>query len=195
MKFMTTTMAALAIAAALQTVAKAEDPISPVPGAVCNLYWLNLHDLGNDYSEAKTFIEFTASLPRRPAAATFVDCAGDFKDAKKIDGIDSNVGMWTGWLKQEKAGTYTFLCQRGVHYTGQCFYSIWVNGEKCLEAVEGQCSFNADLKAGFNSVKIIVWSVQLSYGVTPMSISYKKAGAVKDPISFGPGDMFHDEED
>ncbi len=185
-------IAALAAAVTFQTAAKAEDPVSPVPGAVCNLYWLNL---GNDYSKAKTFVEFTSALPGRPASATFVDSAGDFKDAKKMDGLDSNVGMWTGWLKQEKAGTYTFLCKRGDHYTGEYFYSVWVNEQKCLEAVEGQCSFNADLTAGFNSVRIIAWSANLSYGVKPISIVYKKAGGLKDPVPFGPGDMFHDDEE
>lgn len=187
-KLMTTTMAALAIAAALQTVAKAEDPISPVEGAVCNLYLTNVGT-----SEAKAFSELAASLPRLPAAATFVDAAGDFKDVDKMNGVASDVGMWTGWIRQEKAGTYTFLCKRRADYSW-LRYSIWINGQKCVEAMVGQSSFNVDLNAGFNSIKIVT-AGDSDYDPRPLAISYKKAGSVKDPLPFGPGDMWYDDEE
>lgn len=181
-------IAALAAAAIFQTVAKAEDPVSPVPGAVCNLYLTHV-----DTSEAKDFKELCARLPQFAAAATFVDTAGDFKDVKKKDGIASDTGMWTGWLKVEKAGTYTFLCKRRPDYSF-FRYSISVNGQKCVEAVVGQSSFNVDLDAGFNFIKIITAGGD-DYDPRPLSLSYKKAGSVKDPVSFGPGDMFYDDEE
>lgn len=185
---MTTTVAALAIAAALQTVAKAEDPISPVQGAVCNLYLLDLPE------DVKGYKEMTASLARQPAAATFVDSAADFRPSMKKNGIESDWGMWTGWLKMEKAGTYTFLCKRGSYGGGDGYrYSIWINGQKCVEADYGQCSFNVDLDAGFNAVKIIADSYDNEN--FPLSITYKKAGGLKDPVTFGPGDMWYDDEE
>lgn len=192
MKLMTTTMAALAIAAALQTVAQAEDPISPVQGAVCNLY---LQDIDRNEDNSKPFIELSGALARLPAAATFVDTASEFVEAEKRDGVKASVGMWTGWLRQEKAGTYTFLCQRGYRdYRGGYRYSIWINGQKCIEANYGQGSFNVDLNAGFNAVKVVTESYY--YDVPrPLTVTYKRAGSVKEPISFGPGDMWYDDEE
>ena len=189
---MTATLAALAFAAAFQTTAKAGDPINPAPGAVCNLYLANVEDI-DDYDEVKTFTEFSAALPRQAASDTFVDTAGEFKDREKKDGIESDVAMWTGWLKQEKAGSYTFLCKRGARYTGDFRYSVWINGQKCVEAGEGQKAFNVELHAGFNSVKIITWTaVDIVY---PLSITYKMAGSVKEAVPFGPGDMWYDDEE
>lgn len=183
-------IAALAAAATFQTAAKAEDPVSPVQGAVCNLYLMNI----NTGESPKPFIELAASLPHEAAAATFVDVAGEFQDGNKQNGINSNVGMWTGWMKVDRAGTYTFLCRRGYYNTFSrgYRYSVWVNGQKCLEAQVGQGSFNADLVAGFNQVKIVTEN----YGtVYPLAISYKRAGSVQEPEALGPGDMFYDDEE
>lgn len=180
-------IAALAAAATFQTAAKAEDPVSPVPGAVCNLYNFRNYDL--DEGE-KGFSDFASVLEGKPAAATFVDTASDFKACEKMQGVESYWGMWTGWLKQEKAGMYTFTC-KGYNscYDG---YSVWINGQKCASGRRGQYSFNVELLAGFNSVKII------SEGEDDgeiLSITYKKAGSLKEPVPFGPGDMFHDDEE
>ena len=184
----TSTLAALALAATFQTAALADDPINPVQGAVCNLYWLNV----SDSSESKAYIDFTMDLHRQPAAATFVDTAAEFKNVGKVNNLKSNVGMWTGWLKIERAGTYTFTCKRGQNYSRHR-YTIWVNGQKYLAAAMGQSSFNVDLDAGFNSIKVIVSSSDTeSY---PLSITYKRAGSVKDPVSFGPADMWYDDEE
>lgn len=189
---MSTTLAALALAATFQTAAKAEDPINPVQGAVCNLYLMNID---NNDNNPKSFIELCASLAKAPAAATFVDTASEFVEAEKREGVKASVGMWTGWLRQEKAGTYTFLCQRGRYNNwGGYRYSIWINDQKCIEATYGQGSFNVELNAGFNSIKIVTESYY--YDVPrPLTITYKKAGSVKDPMSFGPGDMFYDDEE
>lgn len=186
-------IAALAAAVTFQTAAKAEDPVSPVQGAVCNLYLLDI-DRGVN-NEAKIFVELANSLAKQPAAATFVDTASTFQESEKREGINSDVGMWTGWLKQEKAGTYTFLCKRGCEdYAGWYRYSIWINGQKCVEASSLQTSFNVDLQAGFNTVKIITMSYYYDEP-RPLTISYKKAGGLKDPVSFGPADMFYDDEE
>ena len=182
-------IAALAAAVTFQTAAKAEDPVSPVQGAVCNLYLLDLPQ------DEKVYKEMSASLARQPAAATFADSAADFRPSKKQNGITSSWGMWTGWLKIEKAGTYTFLCRRGSYRDSgwDARYSIWINGVKCLESAVHQSSFNVDLNAGFNSVKIIADSYDdENY---PLTITYKKAGGLKDPVSFGPSDMFYDDEE
>lgn len=184
-------LAALALAAILPLPVQADDPVTPVEGAVCNLYLLDIpHD-------PKSFNEVAASLASAPAAATFVDTASDFKPSRKKDGVASSWGMWNGWLKQESAGTYTFLCKRGSgpNYSDgrQVRYSIWINGNKCVEAVTMQQSFNVDLNAGFNAVKIIAECPSDSN--YPLSITYKKAGSVKEPVSFGPENMYHDDEE
>lgn len=182
-------IAALALAATFQTAVKAEDPINPVQGAVCNLYWFKVQQ------SEKGFAETAASLPRAPASATFVDTAADFKPNKKKDDIASQWGMWTGWLKQENSGTFTFTCSRGWNGSSDRYlYLIWINGQQCFPIGEGQTAFDVELNAGFNSVKIIAESDN-SYGSHPLSITYKKKGSVKDPKSFGPGDMWYDDEE
>lgn len=178
-------IAAIAAAATFQTAAKAEDPISPVQGAVCSLYLLD------ETGDLKKNDEIASTLLSKPAAATFVDMASDFKCSKKKEGITSNWGMWTGWLRQPTAGTYTFTCFGDKNQNGYRRYSIWINGVKHASSVVGQFSFNVDLDAGFNSFKLVAQG----YEGNPVSISYKKALSVKDPVSFGPCDMFYDDEE
>lgn len=182
-------IAALAAAVTFQTAAKADDPISPVQGAVCNLYLIPF-----DNDSGKVFSELAAMLATAPAAATFVDSSAEFKPSQRRNDVSSTFGQWTGWMKEDKAGTYTFLCKRGWWNQGQYRYSIWINGHKCAEAAEGQVSFDVDLNAGFNEVKIIAGARNAERNY-PLSISYKKKGSVKDSISFGPGDMFYDDEE
>lgn len=183
-KLITAALAAAALAAILPTSALADDPVTPKQGAVCNLYNLS-------WNGSKGFTELAGSLASKPAAATFVDTAGDFLPNGKKEKVASTIGMWTGWLKQEKAGTYTFLCQQYATYNYAYCYSIWINGKKCVEAGKGQTSFNVELEAGFNSVKIIV----AADDKRPLAITYKKAGSLKDPKAFGPADMYYDDEE
>lgn len=179
-KIKTLTVAAFVLVAATTfQAAFASEPLSPVPGAVCNLY---LFDWQN---YAKGFEELTSSISTKPAAATFVDSASEFKANGKKDNIKSSCGMWTGWMKQTLSGTYTFTCQSDY------FFSIWVNGQKCASAVYGQYSFNVDLDAGFNSIKVIA---QGKNGRS-LTITYKKSGSLKEPSPFGPENMFYDEEE
>jgi len=180
-----TALAALALAAALPTSVLADDPVSPVQGAVCNLYWLN------GVNDGKKALEITGNLAEQPAAATFADSAPDFKAKGKKKGIDSNWGMWTGWLKQAKAGTYTFTCSMDSYYQSKT-YSFWVNGQRVLANVNGQNSFDVELSAGFNSVKIVIHNDE---GAAALTVTYKKKGSVKDPMPFGPENMFYDEEE
>ena len=177
-------IAALAAAVTFQTAAKAEDPVSPVPGAVCNLYLMNWD--GVDECQ-----KIAASLASQPAVATFVDSAISFSAFHKKDDYKSNFGMWTGWIKQEKAATYTFVCKQDVCAAWRMYW-IWINGKKCVHGAIGQTSFNVDMSAGFNSVIIIDSAF---YEESPLIITYKKAGSLKEPEPFGPGDMFHDAEE
>ena len=180
-------LAALALAATLPLPVQAVDPVMPVQGAVCNLYLLP------KTGDSKKSAEITASLAEKPAAATFVDSASEFKAKKKKNDVSSNWGMWTGWLKQEKAGTYTFTCSMNKLWTDNT-YSIWINGQKMLANVGGQNSFDVELAAGFNSLKIVVHD-DSGESAHPLTITYKKKGSVKDPVSFGPENMFYDDED
>ncbi len=185
-KFATAAVAALAFSAILPTPAFADDPVSPKQGAVCNLYDLEWEE------DVKSFNDIASSLASKPALATFVDAAGDFSPSEKKEGLLSNFGMWTGWFKHEKAGTYTFTCKQ-EDYDAQRLYSIWINGQQHIKARAGQGAFDVELKAGFNSVKIIV--VCRSDEKAPLSISYKKKGSVKAPITFGPVDMVYDDDE
>lgn len=182
-KLTTAALATLALAATITTPANADDPINPVQGAVCNLYYLETVYHGKDADA------LAASISSKPAAATFVDAASDFKPSDKKERINSYQGMWTGWMKQAKAGKYTFTCQ--MISDSKYWYSIWINGQKCVAGVSGQNSFNVDLEAGFNSVKIVAQS----YSGRALSITYKKAGSVKEPISLGPENMYYDDEE
>ena len=179
-------LAALALVATLPLPVQADDPVTPVEGAVCNLYLIPWEH------NQKAFNEIASSMSSKPAAATFVDAASEFSPSEKKEGIASNFGMWTGWFKQEKAGTYTFTCKQIDSYSNR-LYSIWVNGQQYAKAWAGQGSFDVELNAGFNSVKII--AVAGSDEKRPLTISYKKKGSVKDPVSFGPENMYHDDEE
>ena len=184
-KLITAALAALALASIIPTSAKADEPANPKQGAVCNLYLLDVKDGEKSFSDA------AAQLSSAPAAATFVDTSSDFNPSRKKEGVESSWGMWTGWLKQDKAGQYTFTCFR---YDGSALrYSIWINGRKCIDGVRGQSSFNVDLEAGFNSVKIIADSY--SNNKYPLTITYKKAGSLKEPVTFGPENMFYDDDE
>ncbi len=185
-KLTSAALAALALAAILPTSALADDPVSPKQGAVCNLYLLGVHD--ND----KGFSETAATLASEPAAATFVDTASDFKPVGKRNDVKSSWGMWDGWVKQEKAGTYTFTCKRDDRQ--DCRYAIWINGKQYAKAWYGQGSFDVELSAGFNSVKIIAEGYT-NYSSAPLTISYKKKGSVKEPVSLGPENMYYDDEE
>lgn len=185
-KLTTAALAALTLTAVIHVSALADDPVTPVQGAVCNLYFL---DWGNN---RKSFSEMAPSLPSQPAAATFVDAIGEFCPSMKKDGIQSNFGMWTGWFKQEKAGMYTFTCKQHEYYENN-EYAIWINGQQYAKAWCGQGSFDVELNAGFNSVKIVV--VSSSSSKNPLTITYKKKGSVKEPMSFGPENMFYDDEE
>lgn len=174
-KKQTLILAALVAAATFQT-ALAGDPASPVPGAVCNLY---LGQNGN-------FSGIAESLPQQPAAATFVDTASDFKACGKKPGIDSYYGMWTGWMKVERGGTCTFVCNGGG-----IEHKVWINGQVCASG-DRQHAFNVDLHPGFNSVKIIFHQ---SGGQRNLALTYKRAGSLKEPVPFGPENMFYEEEE
>lgn len=190
-KLTTAALAALALATIIPASAFAADPATPVQGAICNLYLIDTIRS----AQKKDFNDMANSIASKPAAATFVDTASDFKSSKKKDGVASSWGMWTGWMKVEKAGTYTFLCKRkfsDISYENPTMYSIWINGQKCIEAGCGQESFNVELRAGFNDIKIVAECPSLND--YPLAISYKKAGSVKEPISFGPENMYHDDE-
>ena len=155
---------------------------------VCNLYLLPVCTT----QHTAAFTNAVSTLAEKPAAATFVDTASDFRPSMKQKGVASSWGMWTGWFRQEKAGTYTFLCKR-KHGTSSniddpTMYSIWINGVKCVDAGRGQESFDIELKAGFNAVKIIAESP--SKFDHPLSISYKKKGSVMEPLPFGPENLF-----
>jgi hypothetical protein len=190
-------LATVVLAALFQPAAKGEDPVNPVPGAVCNLYLLPVYT----DETPNSFLELAATLSEQPAHATFADRAMNFKDVAKKDNIDSNVGMWTGWFQVENAGTYTFQCKRGgVGDRIEGYrYGIWINGEKCVEGKMKQNTFNVELHSGFNSVRIVLESFYPTRGHEecsyPLSITYKKAGSVKDAVPFGPGDMWYDDEE
>ena len=185
-KLTTAALAALALTAIIPTSAFADDPVTPKQGAVCNLYLLDVHE------DDKGFSETAATLATKPAAATFVDTASDFKPVEKRNDVKTSWGMWDGWFKQEKAGTYTFTCKR--YDRKDCRYSIWINGQQCAKAWYGQGSFDVELSAGFNSVKIVAEGYT-NYKSAPLTISYKKKGSVKEPVSFGPESMFYDDDD
>lgn len=178
-------LAVLAMGGAWQTMAEAKDPVSPLPGAVCNLYAIDYWD------GLKGWKETAATLAQQPAVATFADTASEFFACKKQEDVLSDFGMWTGWLKLEQAGTYTFVCNQAVN-EDNCFYGIWINGKKCLDEGIGQTAFNVELEAGFNTVTILDSAWPEEY---PLTITYKKAGSLKEPETFGPGDMFHDDEE
>ena len=190
-KLTTAALAALALAAIHPSTAIAADPANPAPGAVCNLYLLKVYGANN----IAGFTNIVSTLAAQPAAATFVDSDSNFNPSRKLDGVASSWGMWTGWLKQDKAGVYTFLCRRSYHLSAssdnyETHYSIWINGQKCVDAGCGQTSFDVELKAGFNSVKIIAESPsRFSF---PLTVTYKNKGSVKDPLPFSPEILFYD---
>ena len=128
----TAAAAALAITAALTTPAQADELGSLVQGSVCNLYLLK------EQGTNEGFIETEATLSAAPAVVTFADTAANFIVLGKKNGVSSNWGKWTGWLKHEKGGITTFSCQQTANtgnYDGHVQhgnrYSIWILCKIC----------------------------------------------------------------
>lgn len=168
-KLATTTLAAFALAAILPHSAVAADPVNPVPGAFCNLY--------PDQS-----VDDIQSLSEKPAAATFIDTVADFKASDRKQGLHTSLGMWTGYMKIERGATYTFVSTAPGNGS---WYSIWINGKECISGWD-QHVFNVDLAVGFNLVTIYT-----KYG--PLTLTYRRVGSLKEPVAFGPKDMFHED--
>lgn len=156
---------------------QAKPPVNPIPGALCNLY-PNDNDTNAE------------SVSQKPPALTFIDTSADFKPENRKLGINTSWGVWTGWIKSDRAGVYTFLSM----VRNSTRYSITINGKEYVPYSDrtGQTAFNVELTAGYNSVKIVAHG-RNSGG---LSISYKRAGSLKEYVPFGPKDMLcEDPED
>lgn len=171
-KLTTAAFAALALAATIPASVLAADPVNPVPGALCNLY--------PSQNQSGSYESIAEALSQKPSAATFIDTASDFKASGRKQGIDTVWGVWTGWMKIDRAGTYTFIADGGD------YYSIRINGKECASG-NGQEVFNVELNIGFNSVVIYK-------KYNKLTITYRRAGSLKEPVAFGPKDMFYDKD-
>ena len=89
-------------------------------------------------------------------------------------------------MKVERGGTCTFVCNGGG-----IEHKVWINGQVCASG-DRQHAFNVDLHPGFNFVKIIFHQ---SGGQRNLALTYKRAGSLKEPVPFGPENMFYEEEE
>ncbi len=200
MKLMTTTVAALAVAAALQTVAKGEDPMDPQPGAKVSVYSTQKNFEAGERFEAVTsgaFVPLSVSIDSR-TAFTLDEVEED--DAN----YDADTVVWEGFLLSKTAGQFTFTASHSSGIEVHLYYrngnniylepanqfAIQINGQTL--AGNGNQSFNVNLNAGFNTIKIManMWT-----GGTPkFTLAYKPANSTVTPRPITPKLLFHEEE-
>ncbi len=177
-----------------------KDPANPKPGMIFSAYgaykWMYLDDSEKLQTALKECFSF---LPKAPAVKTGVDTSDKFTiDCAK--GVATGAIRWEGFLECRKARTYTFLVQKNVcNYDSsslkwQCGYAIAINGKLSCTGF-GQSSFDVDLKLGFNKVEIVTLVPNRFEDVkqSPLLISAKPKGSIKEPLKLSPGIFKYDD--
>lgn len=200
-KLMTTTVAALAMAAALQTAAKAEEPIDPQPGVKESFYSLqeNMGPVDRFGTvQAGSAVPLVVTID---ASASFTKGKMDASNMK----YDADTLVWEGYLMSKTAGQFTFTAAHSAgtdinmtYRNGKCVhiypanqFVVDINGQTV--AGNGAKSFNVQLNAGFNPVKIM--AVLWTGDSTPtFTLNYKPANSTVTPRNITPATLYHDEE-
>ena len=193
-------IAILTAVVTLQTVAHAEDPISPTPGAKVSVFSTQENLTPEERWQTLTFgtlVPLTVSI----------DTKGSFSigkvDENKLN-YDADTLIWEGFLLSKAAGQFAFTVVHSAGTSVSLKYrngkSVWfkpanqfaiqINGETFFG--NGNKSFVAHLSAGYNKVKIMatMWT-----GSTPtFTLSYKPANSTIEPRAITPAMLFHEDE-
>lgn len=159
---------------------------NPQPGMVLSGYKTN-NIVNDDWVKGSI-----ASLPKQPAIKTIVDKSESFS-IKSLGQTESNVGMWSGYLKCKRAGVYTFTLTGNNHtisFNSDC-YSVRVNGKTAIAVGRGQVSADVALKVGWNKVELVCHFGPMR---RPITMAYKPKESLSEAREITPATLFHDQK-
>lgn len=163
------------------------DPVNPQPGMMLRAYHLD------KFMKADELKSSISKLPSLPAAKTLVD-KGEEYSLKQLGKTSAGIGMWSGFMKCKRAGSYTLTLTQPVKYTGRGAmsggYSLRINGKPAIPASWKQTSVDVDLKVGWNKVDLVC-----QFGRAPaLTITYKPKDSLSEARPLTPGMMFFDKK-
>lgn len=163
------------------------DPVNPQPGMVLSGY-----KGGNGSVKDNWLKDSIPTLKNAPAIKTIVDKSETFS-LKVLGATESDVGMWSGFLKCKRAGIYTItLSGKKTIHDG---YSVRVNGRPVIASGKGQTSADAAMKVGWNKVEILSrFANNPRSGRGSLSIVYKPKESLSDARPLTPAMLFHDQK-
>ena len=155
------------------------DPVNPQPGMLFSAYYTSLDD------DAK-LNGCHSLLPKMSAAKTGVDKSDGFS-SQCAAGVSAQTIRWEGFFKCKLAKTFTFLIKNPGYANS---YSVKINGKPGATGRSAECSFDVDLKTGWNKIEIV-----RDFRSDPaLTISAKVKGSVVEPTQFSPAMMFYDDK-
>ena len=160
------------------------DPVNPQPGMVLSGYKVVT---AND----NWYKDCVASLPKTPAIKTIVDKSEDFS-LKPLGKTESNVGMWSGFLKCKRAGVYTLTLTGGNNFSEG--YSLRVNGRQAIVVGRGQNSADVTMKVGWNKVELVCKFGAGRSSNSRLNVAYKPKESLSDARPLTPAMLFHDQK-
>ena len=155
------------------------DPVNPQQGMLANAYNVGFIS-GDSAYKAKAGL---MALEKASSVKSFADKATSFTRGGVPKEKEINIMKWDGFIKCKRAASYTFS------FDNVSYYSVYINGQTCVEAGKQQVNIDVDLKLGWN--KIVLVQMIYNSGDT-LKIQYRPKGSLSDPRSLSPGMMFYD---
>lgn len=158
------------------------DPVNPQPGTVLSGYKAPASSPKNNW-----YKDSVTSLPKTPAIKTIVDTSDDFS-LKPLGATESNVGMWSGFLKCKQSGVYTLTLTGGKVVSEG--YSLRVNGKQAIARGRGETSADVAMKVGWNKVELVCKFARNSR----LNVAYKPKESLSEARPLTPAMLFHDQK-
>ena len=187
--------------AAFQAVTKAQDPIDPQPGAKEFFYSIQENMGPVDRFGA---VQIGSTVPLAVTIDSSVSFTKGKMDASNMK-YDADTLVWEGFLLSKSAGQFTFTASHSAgtdiwltYRNGNTIsirpanqFAVEINGQTV--AGSGTKSFNAQLNAGFNPIKImaLLWTGD---SIPTFTLNYKPANSTVAPRNITPAALYHDDE-
>lgn len=192
---------ALVLATAFHSPVKAEEPIDPQAGAKEFCYSLQENMGAVDRFgtvQAGSVVPLVVTIDTSPS---FTMGKVDSSNAK----YDGDTLVWEGFLLSKSTGQFTFTASHSAdiginlsYRNGKRIYLKPANqfvveiNEQTI-AGNGLKSFNVQLNAGYNPIKIMA-TMWTGGSIPTFTLNYKPANSTVAPRNITPATLFHDEE-